>query len=1103
MAFAESRKFIVLIVIASFSIFAFLAIKPFRSAAQETVKIAENPASEGRTITPAGTLLIDAATNQKAVASLPVDFVRSPDSLGADGKGRYLLAINSGFGIQFSGNTNRGQQSVSVIDLNAQPEPKIIQNVYFPSPQSANVGMRFDSNVSPDGSFRLFVSGGFENKIWLFKFAPNEMKPISPAPEDITKKIEAPFIDVSAFATRAPSPNYNSNLAPVYPTGIALSPDGNTLFSANNLGDTLGIISDLRDERRLTRISLSRHNSTQLLYPYEVEITPAKDGKNVSKAYVSLWGDASIAVVELQNGNRLKHIAVERHPTAMILNRDKSRLFVVNSNADSVSVIDTKSDKIVERINLKLSESENIGASPEGLALSDDEKTLYVANAHANAIAVVSLKSEVLSMKSEDDEESEDKEKEERKERKEKTEKIIKTKSKKEPEDEEKESSDSTIENQNSKLLGFIPTGQYASAVAVVGNRLFAGNGKGTGVENSSVIVNNSGRVPNAPNEAFPPKNNNQGGQYSASIVSGNISLIDVPSEQKLFDYTQSVMRNNGLLGERKTKLFAGASPFKHIIYIIRENRTYDQVFGDLEKSGDGSKADGDAKLAIFGAGDAAKSPSGKSQNITPNVRALALRFGLLDRFFVNAEASPDGHNWSTAAFSNDYIDKAFRWAYSGRGRTYDYEGFNRLPSYSPPANQPPVALPPVFDLPATENDIANYMKKYVPYLNGGRDIGEPETLYLWDAAQRAGLSYRNYGEYIATVSAEDLKEVNEQKPKKYPDISPTVTAFATKKSLENHFSATHRNFDMQTPDVLTTDSYRVYKESNGTVSPEITPDNSDARFRGTSRFGDWQKEFRGYVADLNAGKPDKLPNLSIVRFSNDHTAGLRAGTPTPQFYVAENDYAIGKVIEEISNSPYWKDTAIFIVEDDAQAGPDHVDAHRSPAFVISAYNRKGALIHDFHNTVSLIRTMELLLNLRPMNLLDSTATPINIFTDTPDLTPFKVEMPEVALDNLMPPRNPSAEMRKYMNLTAEQDLEHQDMANPEELNAIIWYSVTGNKQKIPEVAAIPAYELMTVGLMKEDDEEEEREQFDWRDLFPQTRKSGLKNIKVDADDGE
>src|SRR5207253_356155 len=243
------------------------------------------------------------------------------------------------------------------------------------------------------------------------------------------------------------------------------------------------------------------------------------------------------------------------------------------------------------------------------------------------------------------------------------------------------------------------------------------------------------------------------------------------------------------------------------------ENRSYDQVFGDVEKSGDGTKADGDPTLALFGAGAAAARSNGQAQDISPNHRALALRFGLFDRFFVNAEASPDGHNWSTAAFSSDYVDKAFRWGYSRRGRTYDYEGFNRLPSYNPPANQPPVALPSVFNLPATETDLANFLKKYVPYLNGARDIAEPETLYLWDAAKRAGLTYRNYGEFVATVSRDDVAEVNTRKQKKYPDISPTMTAFAAKKTLEGHFSPQHRNFDMNSPDSMTTDSYRAARE--------------------------------------------------------------------------------------------------------------------------------------------------------------------------------------------------------------------------------------------------------------------------------------------------
>ncbi|HEV8592751.1 MAG TPA: hypothetical protein VGQ55_11660, partial [Pyrinomonadaceae bacterium] len=504
-------------------------------------------------------------------------------------------------------------------------------------------------------------------------------------------------------------------------------------------------------------------------------------------------------------------------------------------------------------------------------------------------------------------------------------------------------------------------------------------------------------------------------------------------------------------------------------------NRTYDQMFGDVEKSGDGTKADGDASLAIFGAGAASARPDGQRQDITPNHRALALRFGLFDRFFVNSEASPDGHNWSTAAFSTDYVDKAFRWNYSRRGRTYDYEGFNRLPSFNPPGGQPPVALPTVFDLPATADDIAKYLKKYAPDLSGNRDVGEPETLYLWDAAKRAGLTYRNYGEFIATVSENDVKELNERKSKRYPDVSPNATTFPTKRSLDGHYSTTVRNFDQNTPDSFTTESYKIARESSTPIDPAILPDHADTRFRGSSRLGEWLAEFNGYVRGLETGTGDKMPSLSIVRLSNDHTAGLRRGTPTPQFYVAENDYALGRLVEAVSKSPYWKDTAIFVVEDDAQDGPDHVDAHRSPGLVISAYNRRGALIHDYHNTVSLIRTIEMCLGISPMNFLDANATPIDIFTANPDLTPFSAVLPTIALDNLYPPDNPSRAMLRYMELTNAQDLEHADMANPRQLNEIIWFSVKG-EAPMPEIARLPAFELMIAGIKPDDDEDDEAE---------------------------
>lgn len=686
----------------------------------------------------------------------------------------------------------------------------------------------------------------------------------------------------------------------------------------------------------------------------------------------------------------------------------------------------------IERISVRLSEDVPPGNSPEGLALSGDD--LFVANSHSNSVAVVELSPKARGEKSDE------------------------------------------AHAERSTVRGFIPTGQYPSAVAVVGRTIFIGNGKGTGLQTSSVVVNDSGRVPNVANDRFPTgsgRAGGQGGQYSAALVIGNISAVNAPDDPALARYTQQVMRNIGLLGERRSRLFPGRSPIKHVIYIIKENRTYDQIYGDVAASGDGTKADGDATLAIFGAGEAAARADGKRQDITPNHRALALRFGLFDRFFVNSEASPDGHNWSTAAFSTDYVDKAFRWQYSRRGRTYDYEGFNRLPNYEPMRN-----VPPLFGPRAQAEDIANFMRRFVPYLQGSRDVAEPETLYLWDAAARAGLTYRNYGEFLATLSEADVKAIRENRAKSYPDVTPTVSGFATKKSLEGNFNTQFRNFDMDTPDSMTVDSYRAAKESN--VNALISNAHADVRFRGNSRLAAWLDEFRVFAAERAAGKADRLPNLSVMRLSNDHTDGLVARKPTPQFYVADNDYAIGLLVEAVSNSPYWKDTCIAVVEDDAQDGPDHVDAHRSVVMLISAYNRPGLLVHEFHNTVSLIRTIELLLGLEPMNQLDATATPINIFRAEPDLRPYKALLPDVALDNLLTPPARDAATAYWMRQTAEQDMAHADMADPETLNRIIWFSVRGSIP-MPSIARLPAFDAMRLGLQEEDDEEiaehrEERE---------------------------
>ena len=1018
------------------------------------VTVGNQPASEGRPITPAGSLVMDLTTGWPATGSLPVGFVRSPDR---GGRGRYLVAVNSGYGVQFNSKTNRAQQSLAVIDLSLRP-PAVVQNVYFPTPQSANVGAVFSPRADAEGFYRLYVSGGFENKVWAFRFRPGDVTPVTPLSPGPDTKVSADALDLGGLAASETSVRYNDGLAPVYPAGLAVSEDGKKLFVANNLDDSLAIVSDPEGARRLTRVSLKREGSAQFIYPYAVvadagvntqKLLPGFDrvppiNRGETKVYVSCWGDASVAVVNANEpGRPVKFIAVARHPTALVLNEARDRLYVVNSNADSVSVIDTEKDIEVERISVRLSEGALVGASPEGLALSDDGRILYVANAHSNSVAVVAL-----SIKSKGG--------------------VYYTGTDRA----ERARWAPAYEKARSVVRGFIPVGQYPSAVAVANGVVYVGNGKGTGVENASLIVNNSGRVPNAPNERFPAGMGRarQGGQYSVSIVTGNISAVREPDARTLARYTQQVMHNDGLAGATRRRLFAGRSPIKHVIYVIKENRTYDQVFGDVEHSGDGTRADGNAAFAIFGAGEAARGRSPEAQEITPNHRALALRFGLFDRFFVNAEASADGHNWSDAAFSTDYTDKAFRWNYSNRGRTYDFEGFNRLPDIWPDEKKPPP-----FRAPVKAEDVTAFMRRYVPDLNGLRDVAEPETRYLWDAAARAGLTFRNYGEFVATVSEADLAALNSNRAKRYPDLTPIVSALTTKRTLEGHHSTAYPQFDLMTPDAMTTDSYTSARESGGVAL--ISNLNPDERLRGKSRIGVWLEEFRRAVAEREAGRGDTLPNLSIMQLPQDHTNGLSENKPTPQFCVADNDYALGLLVEAVSNSPYWKDTAVFVVEDDAQDGPDHVDAHRSVALVISAYNRPGQLVHEYHSTVSIVRTIELLLGMEPMNQLDDAASPADIFRAEADFTPYRASLPRVAPDNLIVHRARGAAAAYWMRRTAEQDFAHPDMADAFTLNGAIWFSVRGASEPMPEPSRLPASDAMRAGTDAEEEEEGSRQE--------------------------
>jgi phospholipase C len=385
-------------------------------------------------------------------------------------------------------------------------------------------------------------------------------------------------------------------------------------------------------------------------------------------------------------------------------------------------------------------------------------------------------------------------------------------------------------------------------------------------------------------------------------------------------------------------------------VYIVKENRTYDQVMGDLPQG------DGDTSLVFF------------PRTVSPNHHALAERFGLYDRFFVNAEASPDGHNWSMAAYTSDYLQKTVPSNYSGRGRTYDWEGTNRG------------RVPPDDD-----------------------DVSEPANGYLWNLAQRAGISFRNFGEFVvpANVDRDD----------------PMPTGYRGNKP----FLRAHTNPDYP--------SYNL-------------------EIRDQTRADAWLGELADWV------KRGSMPRLQIMRLPNDHTSGARAGAPTPQAHVADNDLALGRIIEALSRSPFWKNTVVFVLEDDAQNGPDHVDSHRSPLFVISPYS-SGGVVHRFANTTDVLLTIEEILGLGSLSQFDHFGQPLReVWRSTPDLRPYAALVPAVNLDDVNP-RN-TREARESARL----DLRFEDIADEELFNRVLWRTIKGGTVPYPGTRRVPLLEL-------------------------------------------
>ncbi|ADG05291.1 bifunctional YncE family protein/alkaline phosphatase family protein [Kyrpidia tusciae] len=589
-------------------------------------------------------------------------------------------------------------------------------------------------------------------------------------------------------------------------------------------------------------------------YPYTALLS--QDGKTL---YVTNWGEDTVTALDPDTLQTRATIEVGLHPNALALNPRTGAIYVANSDSDTLSVIDPSRQKVVQTISLAPYRGALPGSQPDALTVSPDGRTLYVANAGNNDIAVVDLGNGSPTARAD--------------------------------------------------VKGLIPTGWYPTGVYTAdrGNQILVLNAKGLG--------------------AGP----NTQGQYIGNMISGTLSIIDAPNPGELRRYTEQVKRNNqpasgpesgGRPGNGSTDRFpiprflGQDSPIKHVIYVIKENRTYDQVFGDM------GKGNSDPSLTEFG------------EDITPNLHKLANQFVLLDNTYTDAEVSADGHNWSTAAEANDYVEKNWLANYSGRNRGYDFEGTN----------------------PATY----------------------PQNGFIWNDATKSGVSFRDYGEFV------------EKDPKtgKWAPTDPSIG----------------QNYDPDYP-------------------------GWDLNISDLTRFDRWNEEFQQYVKNGN------LPQFEIVRLPNDHTMGTKPGALTPQAYVAQNDYALGKLVDAVSHSPYWKNTAIFVIEDDSQDGLDHVDAHRTEALVISPYTQRGGAVDStFYDTASMLKTIELILGMKPMTQYDAAALPmINAFTTHPDFAPYDAVPPTYPLDARNGQNAPMAMVSEQM------DWSQEDVASPKKLDEVLW----------------------------------------------------------------
>ncbi len=883
--------------------------------------------------------------------SLPMSMAVSPD-------GRYVVTVNAGYGT-FESNY---EQSLAVLDtqtgaLKDFPDNRTLARV---AKQTLYSGLAF----SRDGS-HLYVSMGSitdplgtgkddtGSGIAVYRFTDGKI-----APE---RFIHLPLQQLAPGHTTRLIGEKEGDKGVPFPAAIAVvGPAGSEkLLIADNLSDDV-LLLDAATGVIEHRFDLAESDAVPSTYPGALAVS--KDGR---RAFVALWNASEIVELNLTQkivGRKLAllkprgpgaELMPGTHPCAFALAADGKTLYVALANRDAVAAVHVSAGQFAMKgyFDTRLPGQSYFGAEPVAVALNGDGSRLYVADAASDAVAVMDTRKLTANVAREG---------------------MV------EPD-------------------GFVPTDWMPFSMAFLpsasGGKLYVATAKGEGTGPNNFAQRET--------EETKARHYKSSTTYIATLLYGSLATLDAAEiEKNLPQWTQVVLESNRMKAAAEKIPFAGAAqnPIKHVIYIIKENRTYDQVLGDLKQDGK-PVGNGDPSLTMYGA------------DITPNMHKLALQFGVLDNFYDSGEVSGDGHVWSNAAIGTDYLEKTWQQSYRGEQRPYDFEGV-----------------------------VANGY----PLLQKIPDVNEPASGYLWGDLAAHGKTYYHFGEFISSIFCDEpaandpqlgpmlggrkcarkAVEPGEELPaewgggvNKWPWAIPLMAAnTATKPELVGHFATEAPDFNLAIPDQIRVDIF--------------------------------EKHLKEWVAEKEQGK-DTMPDFVMLRLPNDHTAGTRPGGPTPKSSVADNDLAVGRAVEAIAHSPFWDDTAFFILEDDAQNGGDHVDAHRSYALVVSKYAPHGpdgsAFVDSrFYSTVSVVRTMESLLGLPPMNNNDAFSSLISSeFTGPGDQAPYVADYSN--RDNgLIYTANgkhaPGAQESMKM------DFRHADHADAQKLNVILWKDAMGDK---------------------------------------------------------